>query len=288
MFLKKRGFGTVPGGLVFATLLAVLLVFTGCPMGNDDDDNDNQQQQGYDPAAGLDWTKLAAYDASEDPAGYVLGTASAEISSGDLVVEGTYDIRYKETALGNLIADGMAEYAQYASGQTIDFALHNAQNVRGLTSIPAGEIKLANLSAGLGDTLYLVKYTGAEVKAIIDTFVNSNTAGSWKGNGVVLVSHGVQYTITPSDTPNDPPHATDIKVNGSPIDPEKKYLVAVGNFIGDVTVATRFPVGEKLDDAASTALRSIKLQAAVAYYILAKGTISPVVESRITGEVPAL
>jgi hypothetical protein len=209
-----------------------------------------------------------------------LGTASAEISSGTVVSGTTHEIRYKETAFGNLIADGIAAYAHYTSGETIDFALHNGQNVQAAESISVGDIMLTNLP-GMTDTLYLVTYTGEQVKTIINFLVSSNTPSTYKANGIVLVSHGVQYTITPSGTPNTPPTVTDVKVNGSPINATKEYRVALGNFMA---TNANFPVGKNVVDT----YKGTKLQDAVAYYILAKGTIGSVVEGRITGSVPPI
>jgi 2',3'-cyclic-nucleotide 2'-phosphodiesterase (5'-nucleotidase family) len=267
------------GILLFSALVLAALVFTGC-------------EPDPEPEPGLDWGKAADWDGTDSTT--VLGTASAAIS-------GT-DIRYKETPLGNLIADGIAEYARFTSGETVDFAMLNGQNVQAFAEISQGEITLDSLSAGLGDSLFLVTYTGKDIEDLINIFVNSNayqnTGSGWKRNCVVLVSSGVSYTVTPdaTDADNNPPTATGIKVNGVAIDPdntEKTYRVAVGNFMagqnataegGDATGgggANFVNYGS-----AKKSFHPVTLKEAVARYILAKGTVSPVIEGRISGTVP--
>jgi 5'-nucleotidase len=240
----------------------------------------------YNPYAGLDWSKTTSWDGSDTTT--VLGTAAAAISGED--------IRYKETPLGNMIADGIAAYAAYTSGETVDFAMLNGQNVQGFNpdGIPAGNITLDRLSAGLGDTLFLVTYTGQDIIDIINIFVNSDayesTGSGWKRNCVVLVSKGVSYTVTPDPDPTEPPSATDIKVNGTAIDPAKEYLVAVGNFMagqnaagGDATTGGGLNF---VDYGTDKEVLDDTLKQAVAKYILARGTVNPVTADRITGTVP--
>jgi 2',3'-cyclic-nucleotide 2'-phosphodiesterase (5'-nucleotidase family) len=265
------------GILLVAAFVLLALAFTGCSADDDDD---------KDPVA--DWGKIASWDGED--ATVTLGTAGADISG--------VDIRYKETPLGNLIADGIAEYARYESGETVDFAILNGQNVAGLasTGIPKGDITLASLTSGntLGDSLFLVTYTGAEIEAIIDVFVNSSTAGTWKGNCVVLVSKGVSYTVSADDTDStNPPNVTGIKINGAPIDSTKTYRVAVGNFIAGQnatggTATSGGAVNFVPYGGSDQTLIGGTLKQAVAKYILAMGTVNPKTENRIIGIVPPI
>ncbi|MDR2394879.1 MAG: 5'-nucleotidase C-terminal domain-containing protein [Treponema sp.] len=231
-------------------------MFTGCPTDTDPEP---------DP-----WEKIAGWQEGGD---FELGTATANIDGNNG--------RYRETPLGNLIVDGIAEYARYTSGEKVDFALHNGQNLK-VDNITAGKITNTAVSATIGtDTLYLVTYTGKEVAILINIFVNSSSSGKWNANCIALVSEGVSYTV--SDT-TSPPHATDIKVGGSPINLTKEYRVAVGNFIGaTLATANRFPEGTNKTDLSPT-----KLSEAVAKYIYVKGTITPPALGRITGEVPVI
>jgi 2',3'-cyclic-nucleotide 2'-phosphodiesterase (5'-nucleotidase family) len=266
---------------LFSAVVFGALVFTGCP-------TDTESE----PDAGLDWGKVADWDGTDSTT--VLGTTPEAIS-------GT-DIRYKETPLGNLIADGIVEYARFTSGEKVDFAMLNGQNVQGFasTGIPKGNITLDSLSSGLSDSLFLVTYTEKDIADLINIFVNSTAYETgnpgWKRNCVVLVSSGVSYAVTPDQITSNPPHAINIKVNGAVIDPagtEKTYRVAVGNFMagqnataegGDATSGGGSNFVSYGSDKKS--YHPVTLKEAVARYILAKGNISPVTEGRIIGRVP--
>jgi 2',3'-cyclic-nucleotide 2'-phosphodiesterase (5'-nucleotidase family) len=279
------------GILLAAAFVLFALAFTGC----------STDDGGGDEEPGPDWGKIASWNGED--AAVVLGTASADISG--------LDIRYKETPLGNLIADGIAEYARYTSAEKVDFAMLNGQNVQNLSTevvdadgntttykgIPKGDITLASLTSGsstLGDTLFLVTYTGAEIEAIINVFVNSPVAGQWRANCVVLVSKGVSYTVSADDTDlTNPPHVTGIKINGAPIDSTKTYRVAVGNFIagqnaGGGTATSGGPANFVSYGGTDQELLGDTLKQAVAKYILAMGTVNPKTENRIIGIVPSI
>jgi 2',3'-cyclic-nucleotide 2'-phosphodiesterase (5'-nucleotidase family) len=251
VFTRKNGI------LFISALMIMALVFIGC---STDSDSDPEP----DPWGTFVW---------QEEGNFELGTATADI-------DGT-DGRYKETPLGNLIADGIAEYTRHSSGEQVDFALHNGQNLK-VAKLPAGKITNADISNTIGtDTLYLVSYTGEEITTLINIFVNSSDSGKWKANCIALVSKEVSYTIL---TGINPPIAANIKVNGSPIELTKSYRVAVGNFIGAAKAAdNRFPEGTNKTDLGPT-----KLSEAVAQYIYVQGTISPITDGRISGVVPVL
>jgi 2',3'-cyclic-nucleotide 2'-phosphodiesterase (5'-nucleotidase family) len=261
MFIRKTGI------LLVSALMLTALMFTGCSTDSDPDP---------DSSDSLSWEKIGGWSSEGD---LEIGTAIADI-------DGTNG-RYKETSLGNLVADGIAEYARYTSGEQVDFALHNGQNLKD-GKLLAGKITNTNVFNTLGtDTLYLVTYTGAEVTTLINVFVNSNTPSSWKSNCIVLVSKEVSYNIIDDDSNSGtPPKATEIKVNGAAIDPAKTYRVAVGNFIGATTATqNRFPEGTSKKDFSPT-----KLSEAVAQYIYAQGggRIDPPALGRISGEVSVI
>jgi 2',3'-cyclic-nucleotide 2'-phosphodiesterase (5'-nucleotidase family) len=249
---------------MMAALLAAALAFTGCKQ-------DPEEDPVYDPYAGLDWGAISNWEDIDDA--YTLGVAVKDIDATS--------IRYKETALGNLIVDGIAAYAEHTSGKPVDFAMLNGQGAV-LTTISKGDITTDQLTSMKDDGLYIVTYTGAQIKEIINIFVNSTSSGKWNANCAVLVSKGVSYRVDDDDNnATTPPKAVDIKVNGSPLSDEKSYRVAVGSFMA---TNTNFPVGASKETDYADEL----LETAVAKYIAAKGTVEPVVEGRITGEVPAL
>jgi 5'-nucleotidase len=280
MFTRKK-----IGILLISVFVFTALVFTSC----DTNPRPDEGGGGGDPYKNLKWSNITSWDGSDSTT--VLGAAAEDIS-------GT-DIRYNETAAGNLIADGIAAYARFTSGENVDFAMLNGQNVQGISVIPKGDITLANLTAGnaLTDTLFIVTYTGEEIETLINIFVNSNayqdSTPGWKRNCVVLVSKEVSYTVTPDSDQSKPPHATDIKVNGSSIVKTKDYRVAVGNFMAgknsDGTDATSGGGVNFINYGTNkTPYSSDTLKQAVAKYILAKSSISPIVGGRISGEVPVI
>jgi 2',3'-cyclic-nucleotide 2'-phosphodiesterase (5'-nucleotidase family) len=246
-----------------ASICAILLLAALAGCGDDDEKSP------------LDWSKIAGYDSTDGE--LILGTAAAAL-------DGTNG-RYQETVLGNFIMDAIAEYARYVSGENIDLALHNGQNL-GQSSLPAGSLSNSTILALIGaDRLFVCTYTGLQVKEIINTFVKSTVAsGSWNANCAVLVSKEVSYTINTNTTP---PEATNIKVHGADINEDLEYRVALGDFIGNASNPLRFPV---LDADKKTDYLT-PLKQAIAMYVLAKGTIKPSdypSGRRITGVVPTL
>jgi 2',3'-cyclic-nucleotide 2'-phosphodiesterase (5'-nucleotidase family) len=226
----------------------------------------------------LDWGKTADYDSSLGD--LVLGTATAAL-------DGTNG-RYQETVLGNFIMDGLAEYARYVSGENINFAMHNGQNLR----VPeGGGLAAGNLTnndilprISGSDTVYVCTYTGAQIEAIINNFVNSSNGSGSPGsnrNCAVMVSKEVKYEITPDTDTSLPPKATNITVNGVALLSDNEYRVAVGSFIG---TNAAYPVASKKNN------YSTPINRALAMYVLAKGTINPADYplGRYTGEVPLI
>ena len=246
-------------------LAALMFSFTACKNSSNSDDD----------TPVLDWGKIADYDSTF--ADRILGTATAAL-------DGTNG-RYQETVLGNFIMDAIAEYARYVSGEKVDFALHNGQNLK-IFNLEAGELSNAAITALIGeDPLYVSIFTGSQVKDVIQGFVNSDTKTTWKANCAVMVSKELSYII---DTSTNPPTATNIKVNGVDIDESKEYRIAAGNFIGANTQAGRtflpiLPVEKKTN-------YSTPLNQAVAMYVLVKGTIKPsdYPLGRYTGVVPVI
>jgi 2',3'-cyclic-nucleotide 2'-phosphodiesterase (5'-nucleotidase family) len=253
----------------------------------------------------LDWDKTANYDPAGD---FVLGSATAAL-------DGTGG-RYKETVLGNFIMDGIAEYARYITGEKVDFALHNGQNLSA-SSLATGDITNTEILNLIGsDAFVVVGYKGSQIKTLINTFVNStfhsstipsgtpgtpgvNNGSGWKSNCVIMVSREVSYTIEPGDVLGYPPTATDIRVKGVEIKDDTVYRVAVGNGLGGINAADASPgssglskqVYENIGPADNpVSYNPTQLRHALAMYVLAKGTISPgdYPLGRITGKVPSI
>jgi 2',3'-cyclic-nucleotide 2'-phosphodiesterase (5'-nucleotidase family) len=87
---------------------------------------------------------------------------------------------------------------------------------------------------------------------------------------------GVTFTIDPAAAPDA--RVTDVRVNGEPLDPGKRYVVAIPDYIlkgGDGY--TMFPGGEVLITPEAGSL----IVTAIAKYLSAKKEIAPIVEGRI-------
>ncbi|MFA1736660.1 5'-nucleotidase C-terminal domain-containing protein [Lysinibacillus fusiformis] len=77
-------------------------------------------------------------------------------------------VRSNETALGNIITDGMLAKAQKYTDKTVAMALQNGGGIR--AAIPAGNITVGQVITVLpfGNTLALMDATGAELKAAFE------------------------------------------------------------------------------------------------------------------------
>jgi len=77
-------------------------------------------------------------------------------------------VRSNETALGNIITDGMLAKAQKYTDKTVVMALQNGGGIR--AAIPAGNITVGQVITVLpfGNTLALMDATGAELKAAFE------------------------------------------------------------------------------------------------------------------------
>lgn len=82
-------------------------------------------------------------------------------------------VRSNETALGNIITDGMLAKAQQYTDKTVIMALQNGGGIR--EEIPAGNITVGQVNTVLpnGNTLALMDVTGAELKAAFEVAVKN-------------------------------------------------------------------------------------------------------------------
>ncbi|WCH49185.1 MULTISPECIES: 5'-nucleotidase C-terminal domain-containing protein [unclassified Lysinibacillus] len=113
---------------------------------------------------------LAPYKAKVDEVnnkeiGVTLKEALANPRSSETSFE---SVRSNETALGNIITDGMLAKAQKFTDKTVVMALQNGGGIR--EAIPAGNITVGQVITVLpfGNTLALMDATGAELKAAFE------------------------------------------------------------------------------------------------------------------------
>src|SRR5690606_35906828 len=80
-------------------------------------------------------------------------------------------VRNSETALGNIITDGMLAKAKQYTDKKVVMALQNGGGIR--AEIPAGNVTIGQVMSVLtfGNTLSLVELTGADIKAAFENSV---------------------------------------------------------------------------------------------------------------------
>ena len=151
------------------------------------------------------------------------------------------DVRTGETNLADLITDAMLWQAN-TLGEPVDAAVTDGGGIR--ASIPAGDITKKDINTVLpfGNTLYIVKVTGAELLEALEasTYCTPEAIG-----GFPHVS-GINYTINtgaPYDTTSLYPDSTYGKpdsinrvmiqtVGGEAFDPNETYTIVTNDFLG--------------------------------------------------------
>ncbi|MFJ7731080.1 5'-nucleotidase C-terminal domain-containing protein [Lysinibacillus sp. NPDC097231] len=100
-------------------------------------------------------------------------------------------VRSNETALGNIITDGMLAKAQKYTDKTVVMALQNGGGIR--EAIPAGKITIGQVITVLpfGNTLALMDATGAELKAAFE--VSLKNAPKENGGFLHIAGGKLQY-----------------------------------------------------------------------------------------------
>jgi len=123
-----------------------------------------------------------------------------------------------ESTLGDLVSDALRE----ATGA--DFAMMNSGGIR--DELPAGELTYANLFAVSPFDNYpaLVILTGKQVEEILRATTNGV-------RGIMQVS-GLKYTYDADRNLADDKHLVSVaRADGTPLDPDKLYTVAMPDFI---------------------------------------------------------
>lgn len=136
---------------------------------------------------------LAPYKAKVDEVnnkeiGVTLKEALANPRASETSLE---SVRSNETALGNIITDGMLAKAQKYTDKTVVMALQNGGGIR--EAIPAGNITVGQVITVLpfGNTLALMDATGAELKAAFE--VSLKNAPKENGGFLHIAGAKLQY-----------------------------------------------------------------------------------------------
>ena len=136
--------------------------------------------------------------------------------------EGTFHnrhARYKETALGDIIADSMLWYTK---NHSVDFAIMNAGAIR--EGLPEGIIrkKLIYEILPFDSTIVVVKLKGSDIKSLFD-YVATIRSGE---GAFPQVSEGVKFKIDKNKGICD-----EVLIKNKPLDYDEIYTVATNSFL---------------------------------------------------------
>ncbi|WP_153720234.1 5'-nucleotidase C-terminal domain-containing protein [Sporosarcina cascadiensis] len=136
-------------------------------------------------------------------------------------------VRANETALGNLITDGMLAKAKEYDPKTV-IALQNGGGIR--NHIDKGPVTIGEVMEVLpfGNTLSLVTLTGAEIKNTLEHSVRNAP----NEEGGFLHMSGMKMTFDSSKEVGDRVQSMQVKVNGEyvDIDMDKEYVITTNAF----------------------------------------------------------
>ena len=187
--------------------------------------------------------------------------------------------RTEETNLGDLICDALVWGAK-KNGETVDAAVTNGGGIR--ASIAAGNITKKDINTVLpfGNTLGIVKVTGAELLEALEasTFALPKSLGGFPQIAGMNISidatkkYDANADTYPGSTYHGPASINRVtinSVNGKAFDPNKTYAVVTNNFLaagGDTYYAfaaasgqfdTGLPLDEVLMDYITTELKGV-------------------------------
>lgn len=150
-------------------------------------------------------------------------------------------VRTGETNLGDLITDAMLWQAG-TLGEKVDAAVNNGGGIRASLSVGGLTKKDINTVLPFGNTLYLVKLTGAQLLEALE----ASTCSLPESIGAFPQVSGIEYTVNTgakfSNTENYPgstygkPNAvnrvTIQRVGGAAFDPAETYTIVTNDFLG--------------------------------------------------------
>ena len=178
-------------------------------------------------------------------------------------------LRASEQPIGNLVADMMRDRVD------ADVAIVNSGSIRGDRVYPAGPVRRRALVAvhPFGNVICKIEITGSVLLQALNSGVSRMPAASGRFPQV----SGLTLTVNLGAPAGN--RVRDVKVHGEPLDPGKRYTVAIPDFLlkgGDgysMFVGTDALIDPESGDLLVTALED---------YIVANTPLSPRVEGRIT------
>ena len=150
-------------------------------------------------------------------------------------------VRTGETNLGDLITDAMLWQAG-TLGEKVDAAVNNGGGIRASLSVGGLTKKDINTVLPFGNTLYLVKLTGAQLLEALE----ASTCSLPESIGAFPQVSGIEYTVNtgakfsstenyPGSTygkPNAVNRVTIQSVGGAAFDPAETYTIVTNDFLG--------------------------------------------------------
>lgn len=176
------------------------------------------------------------------------------------------DGRYRETALGNLVADAMRWYLRRFNP---DFALTNSGAIRGgISEGPLTRKSIYNILPFDSSVVFL-KLTGTQVQTLFD-YIGTIQPGE---GAFPQVSSGIRFTIN-----EEKKTCENILINGSPIDHGKSYGIVTNSYLakGGDGYATFLKTIDPFDSS------TFQNDALIAYIKHLGGNLVPKVKGRIT------
>nr|WP_263324798.1 5'-nucleotidase C-terminal domain-containing protein [Neobacillus sp. Marseille-Q6967] len=206
------------------------------------------------------------------------------VGSSSVVLDGERtNVRSKETNLGNLITDAMAQRAnQMVPGTYI--AMQNGGGIR--ASIDQGDVTLGEIHTVMpfANLLVTLDLTGAEILEALEHSVSKVETGA----GQFMQVSGIQFKYDPAKPANE--RVWEVKVltaNGyETLDLTKTYSVATNAFVADG--GDGYTVFKKAKDEGRIHELLIVDYEILTDYITANSPVAPVVEGRILAEEQVL
>ena len=142
----------------------------------------------------------------------------------DLLYE-NYNTRREETAIGNLVADAIAEYAG------ADLAAINGGGIR--ASLYQGDVLGADLAAvcPYDNNVILVEAKGSVILAMLENGISLTHRAENVPAGRFLQVSGLRYSYRPMDGDRPAELLSATLADGSPLEPDKEYRLAVINYM---------------------------------------------------------
>ena len=135
--------------------------------------------------------------------------------------------RYREVALGDLVADATAWFIRDRMGLPLDFAFQNGGNIR--AALPAGDVTKEHILTVLPfeNYNYVLTLKGSDVIELFD-FIGTIKQGA---GGFPQVSKEVRYTLTIDGDKNGA--ISGVTIGGKPIDPDRYYKIATNDYLAN-------------------------------------------------------